>query len=1340
MRHFKWILAADAESLQTSFVQTFSASLNEDIERAVPTPFGRYWAIVEGAAQAEMLKQCLARDAKHGINAGLQYVYLQQWASMLAELLQTPAAAGGTAAAAQAAELLLLEKNPYTAARLRWPLFALLRANLTTNAAVLRPLQRYLRRLGSATAQFHFAAALAYVFEKYAFNRPQLLQSWETPATEPLPAAELSAALGVTQELVGTALEVARWQGWLWRKLRITVGAMPKTQILARIAELLAHLDSTTQKLVQTVMPRLFVYELQYLPPPYLQVLHALAQVVPVTIFKWDLAALAPAAELPLAGLATRRTAFYSWLSTAPECPPPAALRLASLKPAESAAPAPAALAALQKLLFTAETAPAAAAATLMSALEAECTQTQQNPRSLQFFSTVTPAQEIMQLHAQLLSLFCSDHTLRPADVCIVTPQLERYAPLLRAVFTAGGVFPLTLPAVARAVKAETEACLAMTELLVFCAQSAWSLRECRRVVAAVVPVDARVPNGARHFMQALGQAFKLHAAPLFGQYTGVRMALTELCAFTRAWAAGSPQLAAAEYTAVLRWAQLFAQLANLQAMMTQRALNVSTWRRELLRIAAEYYAALGASAAAMTRLQRALEQFFAEFSIAKPQPQPTAAQPAQQREEWRIEQSVLLLALRQALLCTETVRLTLAPALAAGIRCASLKALRGLSARVVCVVGLDAGQFPQSAVKHDFDLMSHFPQPADRDPQGDDELLLLEWLRSAQAAFWLSFTQPEPTAQTEDEMLAVWLSAAAEPVQKLFYWLSAQLKPSGIGTGTGIGTEPVFSSAAVQLRLWKALTAATHPPVVPYPHLSAVPLNAQLRNAANPFIQTETQSVLAERVFHPSELRLWQQFSEQAAPAQRRADNVDNANKSKLFAAPLAFAAPALTERLSLLEPIIAAPQTKRLDKLAPLLEQLELPKFYSAAAIAAAPPLVTLAALRAFFTAPLGWFVQTQFSLNPAALSQTMGTATASWLETFQDAIAAPKHTQLGRSMQDAIAAEFACGALSQTAAEYKNSGKKLMQALQTESAVPAAAAPLQMPVSAQVLAALQELSMEQHFTYMRSRVFSLLELLQPQASPAPVEYPVVPASGTVSLTLAKQHFRLSGAVPLVGIHTGGAEARVLLHIVPAPLTMGAWLSWCLELLFVNALATTPAAQHARRSSRYSGALLCAITDSFTLVSYYCAPLTQKQALTGLKLMLAWSVYGAMLPLPPVITSVADYMTQWFGITHHHKGIAAKTAMRQVLLEEEQKAWQQMFAPVALAPYSVQRQYFQSSGNSELALACSFFTPPLAAANNPRAASHSENFFRHTKLSHDYWVELLATLVPQLRTQIVI
>ncbi len=48
--------------------------------------------------------------------------------------------------------------------------------------------------------------------------------------------------------------------------------------------------------------------------------------------------------------------------------------------------------------------------------------------------------------------------------------------------------------------------------------------------------------------------------------------------------------------------------------------------------------------------------------------------------------------------------------------------------------------------------------------------------------------------------------------------------------------------------------------------------------------------------------------------------------------------------------------------------------------------------------------------------------------------------------------------------------------------------------------------------------------------------------------------------------------------------------------------------------------------------------------------------------------------------------------------------------------------------------------YTRKAAAALAPQAASHSENFFCHAKLSHDYWVELLAALVPQLRTQIVI
>ena len=46
-----------------------------------------------------------------------------------------------------------------------------------------------------------------------------------------------------------------------------------------------------------------------------------------------------------------------------------------------------------------------------------------------------SPMREVEVLYDQLLACFAADPTLRPRDILVMTPEIEKYAPLIRAVF-----------------------------------------------------------------------------------------------------------------------------------------------------------------------------------------------------------------------------------------------------------------------------------------------------------------------------------------------------------------------------------------------------------------------------------------------------------------------------------------------------------------------------------------------------------------------------------------------------------------------------------------------------------------------------------------------------------------------------------------------------------------------------------------------------------------------------------------------------------------------------------------------------------------------------------------
>ncbi len=55
--------------------------------------------------------------------------------------------------------------------------------------------------------------------------------------------------------------------------------------------------------------------------------------------------------------------------------------------------------------------------------------------RSLQIHSCHSPMREVEVLYDYLLDLFSNDPTLRPRDILVMTPEIETYSPLIRAVF-----------------------------------------------------------------------------------------------------------------------------------------------------------------------------------------------------------------------------------------------------------------------------------------------------------------------------------------------------------------------------------------------------------------------------------------------------------------------------------------------------------------------------------------------------------------------------------------------------------------------------------------------------------------------------------------------------------------------------------------------------------------------------------------------------------------------------------------------------------------------------------------------------------------------------------------
>lgn len=74
------------------------------------------------------------------------------------------------------------------------------------------------------------------------------------------------------------------------------------------------------------------------------------------------------------------------------------------------------------------------------------------------------------------------------------------------------------------------------------------------------------------------------------------------------------------------------------------------------------------------------------------------------------------------------------------GVTFTNMNSLHGLSYRVVCVLGLNEGSFPKVDRADDFDLMARFPRIGDRQRLRDDRNTFFDWLMDSQDYFYVSY------------------------------------------------------------------------------------------------------------------------------------------------------------------------------------------------------------------------------------------------------------------------------------------------------------------------------------------------------------------------------------------------------------------------------------------------------------------------------------------------------------------------------------------------------------------------------------------------------------------------
>ncbi len=643
------------------------------------------------------------------------------------------------------------ETDDLDAAALRWRLYAALgNADLIARPP-MRALQAYLSG-GDPLKPWALAGELASVFEKYQAWRRDWLLRWEAGADPQDP------------------------QAILWRAIAEGRGYRAR-----RIQAYLDQFEGAGKPLPQGLPPRLSAFATLNISPDVLRVMATQARVgelhfylpTPVQAYWGDLQTLAEklrsGAPDPFGESAGENRLLEAWGAAGRdfmavlgsyEVVHPAGEIAAYVDPEEDAGPtlddgglSDSLLHRLQRDLFHRRGLPSGA---LRPTLRLD------DP-SLQVHACHTRLRELQVLHDQLRGLLQDprfDPPLQARDIAVLAPDIDPYVPYLEAVFGGRSGGDDHIPyALADTSPLAGEPLADVFVHLLGLPVARFGLNEVLDLLASAplaeaAGLDAAAFDRLHDWLQLAGVRWGLnadhrrqHQAPADDAFTW-QFALDRLLLGHASGSEGDiagvapwPELEGSALDALDRLIRLLRVLAVYQQRLGER-LPPDQWRQRLLGLLDAVLPTPPSSPnsqRALERLRRLINQFAEDASKAGSD----AAVPAE------VIRSHFAAALAEAD--------TRAPLLTGGISFGRMVPMRLLPFRVICILGLNDGDFPRRDPAAGLnqltaELDSPRRRPGDRSLREDDRFLFLQLFAAAQDAFYLSYLGADPRDGTARE------------------------------------------------------------------------------------------------------------------------------------------------------------------------------------------------------------------------------------------------------------------------------------------------------------------------------------------------------------------------------------------------------------------------------------------------------------------------------------------------------------------------------------------------------------------------------------------------------------